>query len=62
MGAGCLLEQAEDAGAEEGADGCGGDDGPALWLGQEVALLAAVAFVDLPVRSGEPSLVRPLNV
>ncbi len=43
---GGLFEQAEEARAEEGADGGGGDDGPAAVVGEGVAALGALAAVD----------------
>jgi hypothetical protein len=44
--AGGLFEQAEEARAGEGADGRGGDDGPAAVVGEGVAALGALAAVD----------------
>ncbi len=41
-----LFEQAEEARANEGADGGGGDDGPAAVVGEGVAALGALVAVD----------------
>ena len=46
LGEGICFEQAEEAGAEEGSDGCGGDDEPAMIVGEKVAGVVARAPID----------------